>query len=320
MALTVEELNAMTLDYVEKRQPTDIYFTSNPLLWKLMKRGDTWDGGMRLQANLEYAKANTGSYGPKSELPVNKKEIFTAAFFPYAAYYATATIDMEDDILNSGEAQIVDLVQGKLNNMEKSIRDTLGSEIYAARSTGITADPKAKPFVGLADLFNTTSSTAYGEIKEDDLSLWKANAITGAKTMSFKFMQELRRTASIDTTLEGKPDLYVTTELLQDAFERTQQVQVRYSNKELLDAGFDNVLFKGAAVTADDNQTAGYIDALNLRYLKIKSHSKRNFTKPKWQSPIRQPDTATCNVRWAGQLLCYHRAAHCRATNVSEPA
>lgn len=325
MALTLTELQAMTDDYIYQRQPVDVYFKSNALLYKLLSRGNTYDGGLKIQANLEYGKSNTGTYGPKDELPVNKTEILTAAFFVYAAYYATLTIDMDDELQNIGSDQaLVNLLQTKLNNAEKSIRDTMGSEIYGKRDNLMTEAKNAgrkdpQPFIGLGDLFNTSTSTAYGEIKEDDLGMWKANVNSDSETMSFEFMQRLRRLASTDTTKEGKPDLYMTTELLQDAFERTQQIQVRYSDKDLLDVGFDNVLFKGAAVVADDNQSAGVIDALNTKYLDIKSHKKRNFTPPKWQSPIRQPDTATANIRWAGQLLCTNRKAHARANNVGEP-
>jgi hypothetical protein len=326
MALTLSELQAMTDDYIYQRQPVDVYFKSNALLYKLLSRGNTYDGGLKIQANLEYGKSNTNTYGPKDELPVNKTEILTAAFFVYAAYFATLTIDMEDELQNIGSDQaLVNLLQAKLNNAEKSIRDTMGAEIYNSKSTSITnakaegiKDPR--PFIGLGDLFNTDPAVAYGEIKENDLSMWKANVISTAETMSFEFMQRLRRTASTDTTKEGKPDLYMTTETLQDAYERTLQPQVRYSNRDLLDAGFDNVMFKGAAVVADDNQSAGVIDALNTKYLDIKTHKKRNFTPPKWQSPIRQPDTATANIRWAGQLLCTNRKAHARANNVSEPS
>lgn len=325
MAL-IDELQAMTDDYIENRQPLDVYFKSNVLLYKLLSRGDTFDGGKRIQSNLEYGKANSGTYGPTSELPINKTEILTAAYFEYAAYYATLTADMDDNLINAGAAQVVDIVLSKLKNAEKTIRDTMASAIYGSRAEGIAVDPKGKPFLGLKDLFNQSDAFAYGEIKPSDLKredgshMWKTGAITEARTMSFKFMQELRRAASIDVTREGKPDLYLTTELLQDAYERSLQVQVRYSDKKLLDAGFDNVLFKGAAVVADDKQAEGYIDAFNSKYLKIKTHSKRNFTKPVWQSPIRQPETMTANIRWVGQLICSNRTAHARATNVSEPA
>lgn len=320
MALTLTEIQAATEDYIVNHQPIDVFFTSNVLLFKLLSLGKTYDGGKKIQVNLEYDMTNAGSYGPKSELPIAKKEITNAAFFVYGAYFATLTMDMDDELVNAGDRAIVNLLITKMRNAEKSIRYAMATDIYGARADGIAADPKSLPFFGLKDLFNQTTSFAYGEIKPDDMAAWKAGSITDAKTMSFKFMQELRRAASIDNTNEGKPDLYLTTEVLKDAFERTLQVQARYSDKKLADAGFDNVLFKGAAVVSDDKQTAGYVDAINTKYLDVLTHSRRNFTKPEWKTPIQQPDTATANIRWAGQLVCKNRKAHARATTVTEPS
>lgn len=338
MALNLSELQAMTDYYIEKEQPTDIYFTSNVLLFKLLSLGKTYPGGKKIQVNLEYDMTHNGPYGPKSELPIGKKEILNAAFFEYAAYYATLTMDMDDDLINNGDAAIVDIVRSKLKNAEKSLRKGMAKQIYGRRTDMISnsSDPNARPFTGLGDLFGVadsnagggySSSTAYGEIAEDDLSLWAPNIIDSEKTMSFAFMQELRRAASIDNGNEGKPDLYVTTQELQDAFERTLQVQARYSDQKLLDVGFDNILFKGAPVVDDDilednsRFSAGNrIYGLNTRYLDVLTHTKRNFTRPEWKSPIRQPDTATANIRWAGNLVCYNRKAHVLAGNVVEPA
>ncbi len=320
--LNLNELQAATDYYIKNEQPEDIYFTSNVLLFKLLSLGKTYPGGKKIQVNLEYDMTHAGAYGPKSEMPISKKEIINAAFFEYAAYYATLTMDMDDDLINSGETAIVDLLRAKLKNAEKSIRKVMASQIYDKRATSLAAstDPNARPFNGLGDLFNTTSSDEYGEISEDQMSLWAPNVVTSAKTMGFEFMQEIRREASIDNGNEGKPDLYITTQALQDAFERTLQVQARYSDKKLLDVGFDNILFKGAPIVDDDKCDAGYVYGLNTQFLDVLTHTKRNFTKPEWKSPIRQPDTATANIRWAGNLVCKNRKAHVLANDVSEPA
>ena len=337
MSLNLSELQAMTDHYIEKEQPTDIYFTSNVLLFKLLSMGKTYPGGKKIQVNLEYDMTHTGAYGPKSELPIAKKEILNAAFFEYAAYYATLTMDMDDDLINNGDMAIVNLLKAKLQNAEKSIRKTMAKEVYGQRAAMITAggDPNARPFNGLGDMFNIAdsantggaTSVEYGEIAEVNMPLWAPKLVTGSKTMSFAFMQELRRAASIDNGNEGKPDLYITTQELQDAFERTLQVQARYSDQKLLDVGFDNILFKGAPVVDDDiledstrfdskNRVYGF----NTRYLDVLTHTKRNFTRPEWKSPIRQPDTATANIRWAGNLVCTNRKAHVLATDVVEPS
>jgi hypothetical protein len=329
MALTLTELQAVTDDYILNRTPEDVYFRDNVLIYKLMKKGKSYDGGLKIQTNLEYAKQHTGSYGPRTEFPVQKKEILTAAFFKYAAYFGVSTYDMEDDLLNAGDAAIVNIIQAKLRNMQKSIRDTMAIDIWRSLAANIAAseygDPK--PFSGVADLFSQVASFKYGEIAPEDLlredgttSMWKAAYTHDAITMGFKGLQAIRRIASLGPSNSDKPDLYITTELLKDAFEASEYALVRHSDKNLVDAGFDNVLFKGAAVVADERQTAGQVDGYNLRFLDIIHHSQRNFTKPVWKAEIRTPETFTCNIRWMGQLVCSNRLGHVRADNVSAPA
>lgn len=321
MALTLSELQAITDHYVESTD-NDIYFKSNVMLWKLMgskERGiKTVPGGKKIQVVLEYAASNTGAYGANSELPTTKKEIFNAAFFPWAAYYGQITVDLDDQRQNNGDLAIVNLVNGKTKNAQKSIRNTMGTQIYNQRSanTGPQGETDVG-FNGLGDLFNSTSSTAYGEIAEDDMDVWAANIMTGAKTMGFSFLQELRREASIDDNAEGKPNLYITTEVLKDSFENSLHTQARYSDVKLVNAGFDNIMFGGAPVVTDNKQTSGYVDALNLEYLDVLTHTDYNFTKPVWSTPINQPDIKVAFIRWSGNLVCRNRRAHARASNVS---
>ena len=71
---------------------------------------------------------------------------------------------------------------------------------------------------------------------------------------------------------------------------------------------------------ADDRQADGIIDALNLNYLMLKTHSKYQFTKPEWVYSKDQPDTLVANTRWIGQLVTSPRAAHARFTGLTEPA
>ncbi len=146
---------------------------------------------------------------------------------------------------------------------------------------------------------------------------WKSNVITTAEAISFPVMQSIRRAAAVDEDMKGKPNLYITTEDLKDAFEATLQVQARYADTKLVDAGFDNLLFGGAPVVADNKQSAGVVDALNLEYLDILTHQSYNFTKPVWASPIDQPDVRSASIRWSGQLICRNRKAHARHTNLT---
>jgi hypothetical protein len=316
MALTLTELQAMT-DYYYTPGVYDIFFKGNVLLYKLMG-GQTGSnlipGGKKIKVDLEYGAGNAGSYGNTTKLPLSKKEILNAAFFGWSAYYAGVTVDLEDQRQNAGEAALVNLVQRKLQNAQKSIRTEMGTDVYLSNASDDTV------LNGLGDLFNSSTSTAYGEIKEDDMAQWKCNIITAAAAISFKALQKIRRTAALDDNDEAKPDLYITTDVLKDGFERTLQVQARYTDKALANAGFDNILFGGRPIVQDNKCPSGYLEALNTKFLEVKTHKDYNFTKPVWASPIDQPDLKVSFIRWSGQLVCKNRKAHCRQTGLTEPS
>lgn len=322
MSLT-DQLAIITEDYIASNKPEDVIFDDNVLLYMLMsgskfqdtliQPGETVDGGKKIKTFLEYAKSHVGSYGNTTKIPQSKKDILNAALFRWAGYYAANTIDLEEQIQNNGKAALVDLVHAKLGNIHKTIRDQMGTDVYAS-----AADSSA--FLGLGNLFNTSTSTAYGDVTEADMAEWKANVITDAEAISFKVMQTIRRTAKVGQSKDAKPNIYITTDALKDGFERTLHTQARYSNTNLVNAGFDNVLFGSVPVVADDKQSSGILDALNLRFLKVKTHTKWKFTTPMWEYSKDQPDTLTANTRWIGQLVCTNRKAHCRHTNLTEPS
>lgn len=323
MALSLSEIQAVTNDYLEKGgEVTDIYAVDNVLLFMLMNggkftenlvtAGELADGGEKIRVELEYDRSHSGAYGNATAIPQSKKAIINAARFPWAGAYAANAIDLDDQVQVSGDAAIVNLVQAKIRSIQKSIRDQLGSDVYSTAAT-------ANNVLGLGDLFNTTTSTAYGSIKEGDMAKWKANAITTSEAISYKVMQTIRRTAKVGQTAAKKPNLYITTDTLKDGFERTLQANVRFRNEKMVDAGFDNVLFGGAPVVADDRQASGYMDAVNTNFLKMKTHKDYQFTTPKWEYDKEFPDTLVANTRWIGQMVTSHRAAHCRHTNLSEP-
>jgi len=302
---------------------TDIFAVDNVLLYMLMSggkfqdslvtAGELVDGGEKIRIPFEYGRANSGAYGNTTQIPQSKVTILNAARFRWAGYYAANAIDLDDQVQNSGDAMLVDMVQTKLKNIQKTIRDTMGAGIYAVAAT-------TKDILGLGDLFEPTAATAYGSVASADIAKWAAVVDATGGAITYKIMQAIRRAAAVGQSKDKKPNLYITTELLKDGFERTLQANVRFRDQKLVDVGFDNVLFGGAPVVADDRQSTGIIDGLNLNYLMLKTHSKYQFTKPEWEYSKEQPDTLVANTRWVGQLCCSHRSAHARFTGLTEPA
>jgi hypothetical protein len=312
---TIDELNALTNTYV-LGQPTDIYFKENVLLLKLMDSKRTVPGGKKIDVPLEYGGAHVGKYGNTTILPVSKTETHNKAAFEWGGYYAAQTVDLDDRVQNNGDSAIINLVATKMANMKTSLNGQMGTGIYLDDITD-----GVRGFVGLDALFGAVTSVAYGDIKEDDVALWKANNSAAATSANFAGFQAIRLPAIVNTTIMGSPDLYLTTVALKDAYTNSLQAQVRYQDDKLTRAGFSNILFDGAPVVADLNQTTGRVDALNTRYLEFVSHTNFDFTTPKWEIvDARQPDIWTANIRWIGQLCCKHRKAQSRFTAVSAPA
>lgn len=325
----INQLNATTEVYWANTDPIDILNKASALVWKLMGNAvarDNWevqphetvDGGTMIKVPLEYAGSNRGNYGASTVINQSKKDIIDAARFGWAGVYGSNTLNLDDMTQNAGEAAIVSLTKQYMQSIKKAARIQMAEEVLSAASGTASIN-------GLGDLFETTSSTEYGSIDEDEISTWKANVITTAEAISFEVMQKIFRQPGFGSHKGMVPDFCVTTTLLRDAYERSLHPQQIYKDTSMVEAGWDNITHKGAPVVADtyyDDSYTGYLDALNLNFLSLRSHKDYNFTTPKWvtKEVVGQPDIITANTRWRGNLLCSNRQMHVRHTKLTEPA
>lgn len=320
----INQLNATTEYYWLNTEPIDILNKASALLWKLMgnaivkdnwqvKPHETVDGGLMVKVPLEYANSNSGGYGANTVINQSKKDLLDAARFRWAGIYGSNTLNLDDLTQNTGDEAIIDLTKVYMQSIIKAARVQMAADILvaAADSTRIN---------GLGDLFNTTTSVEYGSIDEDEMPGWKANVITDAEAISFEVLQKVFRTPDMGDFEGMLPNFIVTTPLLRDGYERSLHPQQRYKESKMVEAGWDNIIHKGAPVVGDAVGT-GILYALNLNFLSLRSHKDYNFTTPKWVSKevLGQPDVITADTRWRGNLYCSSRKMHVKHTNLTEP-
>lgn len=321
----IGQLNASTTVNWLQKEPEDILNAASPLLWKLMGNAienENWevkaheivDGGTMVKVPLKYANSNHGSYGANTVINQSKVTIIDAARFGWAGAYGSNTLNLNDLTQNTGEEAIISLTKQYVDSIVQSIRQDMAAQIIAAAADTDSIN-------GLGDIFNTTTSTAYGSITEAVVANWKANVITTAEAISFEVMQKIFRQPGLGSAAKMKPDFVVTTETLRDGYERSLHPQQRYRDTKAVEAGWDNITHKGAPIVADPNVATGYLDALNTRVLSLRAHKDYNFTAPKWVSKevLGQPDTISANTRWRGNLYCSNRRLQVRHTNLTEP-
>lgn len=316
MALTLSELQAVTDVYYADKTATDIYFKGNILLYKLLggeMGGHLVPGGKSIDIPLEYGELPSQSFNAATTFLTDKAEILNKAQFPWAAYQSTVKYDLDDNRENSGEAAIVDIIETKLRNAQKTIRKAMANALYGSATTA------GKDMLGLGDLFQAADNTiTYGGIAENDMADWSAAVDATVEAISFPIMQKIRRLASIDDDMEGKPNLYITTEELKDAFENSLQQQARYSDKNLVNAGFENILFSGVPMVNDNKVPAGSCYGLNTRFLEIKTHKDYNFPKPTWREQAsNKPEDMIAYLKWSGNLICKNRKAQALHTGLT---
>ena len=326
----INQLNATTEYYWLQTEPQDIVNKASALLWKLMGLAlarDNWtvkphevvDGGLKVKVPLVFAASHGEAYGATTVIKQSKKNIIDAARFGWGGIVSSNTLNLDDLTQNTGDEAIISLTSQYMKSIITTARTTMADHVIAAAVD-------SKYINGLGDLFNTSTSTEYGSIDEDEMPTWKANVVTTSEAIGFKVMQVIFQQPGFGENDGYMPNFCVTSQALKDGYERTLQTQQRFlRDSKMVEAGWDHVLFRGAPVVADTRYTMsagkGTLDALNLNYLSLRSHKDYNFTKPEWiaKKESGQPDTITANSRWRGNLHCKHRAMQVRHTNLSEP-
>lgn len=310
MALNYDNLSALTKNqYIPLM--VDNIFNSNVLTHRLLRKSKAGASGMKVLQPVEYAKADAkGFYSGYDILDTSPTEVFTDAEYDWKQCYATISISGREEALNDGAERVIDLLEAKVKNAEKSLKDMFGTSLYGTQ-TGSGTD-----FVGLQHMIASARSLGGIDTSGGDYTWWNAGsvkAVSGTPTYAnitttthASFIQKLIRETYGALTIDGqKPSIIVTTQVVFDAYEESLVAQKRFgaSSKSLADAGFTNLLYRGTPVVVDDHCPAGMMFFLNENYIRFRHHRKRNFKFEGFQKPVNQ-DARVAKILWLGALTC----------------
>lgn len=293
MALSIDQLNAVTEKYYVKKLRDNI-FDSNPLIKKLMESGSykSVPGGQSISEQLNYAQTTaSGWYQGADTLNTTDNENITAAEFDWCSAYAGVTITDEDELKNSGDAQILNLLKSKMQIAEKTLKDILGTGVFSSGST-------PKSIVGLAAIIGT--SNTIGGISQTDNAWWQGQVDSTTTTNTISAMNAVYQDCSIDSE---KPDMLVGTRSTYNSYYALLQPQQRFQDEQTAKGGFQNLMFNGAPFVHDSHTPSGNILHLNLAHLHLYYHPERNISFEKFQKPIGQ-QVKVSRFLWMGALGC----------------
>ena len=107
---------------------------NNALLGRLKKKGKvkTVSGGRTIVQELEYAENGTFKrYSGYEALDISPSDVFTGAEYNYAQAAVAVTISGLEMLQNSGEEAIIDLLESRIGNAERTITNNIALDIYS---------------------------------------------------------------------------------------------------------------------------------------------------------------------------------------------
>jgi hypothetical protein len=260
---------------------------NNALLFRLRKRGNvkTVSGGRTIVQELEYAENGTFKrYSGYEALNISPSDVFTGAEFNYAQAAVAVSISGLEQLQNTGEEAIIDLLESRIKNAEKTLVNNIALDCY---SDG-TADG-GRQIGGLALLVSNTPTT--GVVGGIDASttvgtFWrnlKFSGVTdgGGATTSANIQSYMNRLYVQLVRQTDKPDLIVADNNYFRLYLESLQAIQRITSNEMGEAGFDSLKYMNSDVVLDGGfgggAPASTMYFLNTDYIYFRPHVDRNF-------------------------------------------
>ena len=289
-----DEILSTTLkNYVPKL--TDNIFSARPLFYALTN-GQTIrriSGGAKIVVPVIYGTNSTaGSYSGTDTIDTTAQTGISAAEYDWKQYAATVTISGVEEAKNNGEAQIIDLLEGKIFQTQETIIENMNTMLFG-NGTGNSN----KDWLGLSALVGSTGSPGGIDATDADNSWWRA-AVTnqGSSAITLASMATLYNNCSVGN---DQPTIGITGQNQYEAYEALLVDQIRYTDTDMADGGFQNLLFKGCPLTFDGTLAGeGKLYFLNTKYLQLVAHSDVWFKPTPFVRPTNQDAVYS-------QLLCY---------------
>lgn len=289
------------------RQLADNVSNGNALLQRLSQRGNirTFGGGRNIVQELEYAENSTFKfYSGYEQLDISPSDVLTAAEFDIKQAAVNVSISGLEQLQNSSRERMIDLMQSRITNAERTMKNNLTTGIYSD-GTGSSG----KQITGLQSLVadDPTSGTV-GGIDRSSFSFWRNQTFdfsddTSDSAASASNIQEGMRDLWLSCSRgTDKPDLIVMDkEYFKFYWESLTDIQ-RINRTDRGVSGFDSLAFVTADVVFEDSGIPSkHAYFLNTDFLFWRPHRDRNMTPLETRMSVNQ-DAEVVPLVFAGNL------------------
>lgn len=319
----------------------DNFFLSNAIFYRWKSRVKEWAGGPTIVAPLGFSPEGGGGgwYAGNDKFDINvRNPIKAAQYFPKNAVIVLA-IDGDEELACTGPESVLGVLSAKMRIAERTAVDLIGTNIY-----NLGTNPKAITGLQFA-IPSTIASVAqtYGGITcggttvaLDTFGWWQSNADTTAYTCGAgagTFMQAVDNPVSklwgkLAIRSSSKPSVILSNwgawTDFHNSLAKNEVYQRPQQNTALANAGFQNLVYRGAPWVADERapRSSSNIESVYLideDSLSLYVDPRRNMFFENWAKPIDQ-DAKVAKIYWRGEMCFDERRSSGVLSNVDTTA
>jgi hypothetical protein len=305
MALTYDQISAIThKKFIPKLY--DNVFDSDPLLQRLKKKSYMKvDGGTKFLIPLGYAQTSASDwYSGADTLSTTDNDVITSAEYEWKQLYANISISRRDELINSGDSQVLNFVKAKTQIAEKTMMDKLGDGIYSAGTN-------ASSILGLRSLVD--SANTVGGIDQANYSWWQSQEDSSTTTLTMASLQTMHTALSLNSE---SPTVIMATRANYNRYYALLQPQQRFQDSETAKGGFQNLMFNGIPFIAGSKVPSGHIFMLNENYLHLAVHKDEDMRFEPFAKPVNQ-NVKVAKIYWFGAFGTSNCRMHGKLTAIT---
>ena len=278
----------------------------NALLRRLRENGNqTSVTGRDIVRELEYADNGTVQfYSGYETVDVSPSDVLSAAVFDYKQLAGNVTISGLEQIKNSGTEAIINLLEARINVLEKSLMNSLSTSLYSD-GTGTSG----KEVGGLQLIVADAGTGTVGGINSSTYTFWQ-NQQTTATSSAFSVANVQSDMNTMYLSLvrgSDSPDLIMCGTNSYTAFLGSLQAIQRITSDDMARSGFTSLQYLNSDVVFDSSANTNRMYFLNTDYLRLEVAAARDFVPGEAKMSVNQ-DAMVTPMFWSGNLTCSNRA------------
>lgn len=304
----LSEIATTTLERRSKKIRDNVS-KNNAILLRLSEKAEQpISGGRLIYEELSFTENTNGQwYSGYDTLAVSAVDVLTSAEFAWKQYAVAVTISGLEEMQNSGEEEVINLLSSRVNVAEATMANAIAAGLY---SDGTAQGGKIITGLDAAVPQDPTTGT-YGGINRATASntFWRSQLHDPASTPTISTIQTAMNTLWVSCVRgSDHPNLIMSGGTIWQTYLGSLQPQQRFTDPKLADLGFTTVKYMNADVVLDGGiggfATATDMYFLNTKYLHYRPHSRRNMVPIGKRRVAVNQDAAVEILGWMGNLTC----------------